>query len=48
MESIIEINKKGGIKNDDSSVKHISKEQKAEMRKLVKEIKEGKINISGE
>lgn len=42
------INKKGNVRNDDSSVKQISKEQKAEMRKLVKEIKEGKINISGE
>ena len=42
------MNKKGGIKNDDTSIKQISKEQKAEMRKLVKEIKEGKINITGE
>jgi fatty acid/phospholipid biosynthesis enzyme len=40
------MNKKGIIKNDDTSTKQISKEQKAEMRKLVKEIKEGKINIT--
>lgn len=42
------MNKKGNIKSDDTSSKQISKEQKAEMRKLVKEIKEGKINITGE
>jgi fatty acid/phospholipid biosynthesis enzyme len=40
------MNKKGSIKNEDSSTQSISKEQKAEMRKLVKEIKEGKINIT--
>jgi len=40
------MNKKGGIKNEDSSTQLISKEQKAEMRKVVKEIKEGKINIT--
>jgi len=42
------MNKKGSISNDTTSTNQISKEQKSEMRKLVKEIKEGKINISGE
>lgn len=42
------MNKKGNIKTDDGQVQSISKEQKAEMRKLVKEIKEGRINISNE
>lgn len=42
------MNKKGNIKTDEGSTKTISKEQKAEMRKLVKEIKEGRINITGE
>jgi hypothetical protein len=41
------MNKKGNIKSDDTG-QSISKEQKAEMRKIVKEIKEGKINISNE
>lgn len=40
------INKKGNSKTDESSNQVISKEQKAEMRRIVKEIKEGRINVS--
>jgi hypothetical protein len=40
------MNKKGGIKNDNTSTNQISKEQKVEMRRIVKEIKEGRINIA--
>lgn len=42
------MNKKGVSKPTESDSNTVSKEQKAEMRKIIKEIKEGKINISPE
>jgi hypothetical protein len=40
------MNKQGNIKVENDATQSISKEQKSEMRKLIKEIKEGKVNIT--